>query len=962
MKKILIFINILFIWQGVYADNKPILRLETGMHTARINRIGVDAAERFLLTGSEDKTVRLWSLPEGQLLRTFRPPIGKGNEGKIYAVAISPDGKTIAAGGWTNYSQNKETFIYLFDRTTGELTQRITGHLSVINHLTYSSNSHYLAASLGEGKGIRIYRSSNYDLVTKDTDYENNSLWVEFDNTGRLVTSCLDGYIRLYDKNFNLLTKRKAPGGNEPSAVRFSPTGDKIAVGFNDSTQVNVLSGKNLKLLYSPNTQDINNGSLFSVAWSQDGYTLYAGGRYEENGKAHILRWSRAGKGYRQAWAASANTIMDIRTLTTGSVVFGAGDPVFGIFTAQDEKTLYREAGIADFRDNQYGFLISKFGNKIQFGFEVWGKRPANFSVAERILKLNLASNLIKSNTSLNITNLLDFFLLNGIIYYLEQGEIARSLAITPDGQYLLLGADWSLRLLYKQGYQLWQIPTPSITWGVNITENGKVAIASFGDGTIRWYRLTDGQELLAFFPHKDRKRWVIWTPQGYYDASVGGEELIGWHVNNGPDKAADFYDVGQFRDIYYRPDVISKVLDTLDPQEALRLANQAMEIKPTPTTISQVLPPVIELLPPENSYFSTSELKLKYKVRKPSGEPIKTVKVMLNGRPYPNENISRLKQKDFQENKIYTFTLHELPQEDINISLLAENRYTTSQPSMLSLTWKQISERGRPSSVENLEQTRQHNLYVLAIGVSKYDDNSVSTLTYPAQDAEDFKELIEKQKGKGLYDKIKVQFLPNATKQQIFDGLNWLENTRMTPDDTSILFLAGHGFNYKREYYFLPKDGNSRKLHGTSLPYYELKRTMSLLPGKVLFFIDSCHAGGVSGGSLQMVDMNYISNDLSSDSKGVVVFAASTGKQTSMEASDWKNGAFTEALLEGLTSKTISKNGQISQLHLGTYISDRVPELVKKVKPSHQQTPTYYSPGAIGKFPIVCTETYCSR
>ncbi len=37
--------------------------------------------------------------------------------------------------------------------------------------------------------------------------------------------------------------------------------------------------------------------------------------------------------------------------------------------------------------------------------------------------------------------------------------------------------------------------------------------MAAFGDGTIRWYRMTDGKELLAFFPHKDRKRWVMWTP-----------------------------------------------------------------------------------------------------------------------------------------------------------------------------------------------------------------------------------------------------------------------------------------------------------------------------------------------------------------------------------------------------------------------------------------------------------------
>ena len=43
----------------------PVLRIETGMHTAAIQSIGVDRDCRLLATGSWDKTVRLWSLPEG---------------------------------------------------------------------------------------------------------------------------------------------------------------------------------------------------------------------------------------------------------------------------------------------------------------------------------------------------------------------------------------------------------------------------------------------------------------------------------------------------------------------------------------------------------------------------------------------------------------------------------------------------------------------------------------------------------------------------------------------------------------------------------------------------------------------------------------------------------------------------------------------------------------------------------
>ena len=106
----------------------PFLRIETGMHTARIDSIAVDTASRFLVTGSWDRTVRVWDLVSGRLLGTLRPPIGEGNEGKIYAVAISPGGELVAAGGWwTGYQEGSQFSIYLFDRRSGRLLRRLSG-------------------------------------------------------------------------------------------------------------------------------------------------------------------------------------------------------------------------------------------------------------------------------------------------------------------------------------------------------------------------------------------------------------------------------------------------------------------------------------------------------------------------------------------------------------------------------------------------------------------------------------------------------------------------------------------------------------------------------------------------------------------------------------------------------------------------------------------------------------------
>ena len=109
---------------GLY--DQPVLTLDPGMHTARINRLDVSATGAYAVSGSDDKTVRVWDAPTGRLLRTIRLPQGPGPVGKVYAVAISPDGALVAAGGYTA-APGQPQAIYLFDRDTGALARRPQG-------------------------------------------------------------------------------------------------------------------------------------------------------------------------------------------------------------------------------------------------------------------------------------------------------------------------------------------------------------------------------------------------------------------------------------------------------------------------------------------------------------------------------------------------------------------------------------------------------------------------------------------------------------------------------------------------------------------------------------------------------------------------------------------------------------------------------------------------------------------
>ena len=462
-------------------DNKPMLRLNTQMHTAPIRRMSIDAQQRFLVTGSHDKTARVWDLQTGNLLQVLRPPIGEGNEGKIFAMAISPDGETIAISGWTKagYTGMGNHNIYLFKRN-GELINKISGLPNVILHLIYSPDGQFLVACLWGENGIRIYKDNQ--LVSEDKNYGADSYWADFDAQGRLVTSSYDGKIRLYDKNFKLIQLVNPTGGKQPFTVRFNPSGDKIAVGFADSTNVQVLSGADLKPLYNVDTKEISNGNLGRVAWSADGKTLLAAGRAGKEGD--IYSWLKAGKGQLSQWVAATDTIMDIQPLPNGNIVIAAADPLWGVFKPNGEKILQQNHNIADFRDNGKGFLVSNQGDSIQFSYEENAKKPAQFDLKNRELNSPTKENkLSKPRTEgLKITDWKGKInpKLNDKLLELKINEISRRLAISNDDKKFVLGTEWYLRFFDQNGKQLWEKPTPATTWAVNIPENGKMVVAAF--------------------------------------------------------------------------------------------------------------------------------------------------------------------------------------------------------------------------------------------------------------------------------------------------------------------------------------------------------------------------------------------------------------------------------------------------------------------------------------------------
>lgn len=922
----------------VAAEDQPILRINNGMHTAKIHAISTDAMNQYMLSVSEDKTARLWSLSDAQLLYTLHLPQGSGDEGKLYAGAVSPDGNVLAVAGLINES------IYLINRQNGSLFKLIQGLPNAVTHLSFSPDGEYLVAALGNG-GIRVYKTADYAEVFADTEYAGACYWAEFDHKHRLVSSAADGLVRLYAADWKLIGKQSVAGGSKPYGVSFSPDGEKIAVGFLDAPRVQVLSAQDLLLLTTPALSEIKNGALSRVAWSADGQILYAGGTVNERGKHVIIAWANAGQGTAENFPVAGSPITALHALHNGHLLYAMTHPGWGKLTAKGQLVQQQQGQLANFRGKENDFLVSATAQRVQFNFEKGTQRPAQFDLATRQLLMDESKFAALAPADYNSLNITDWRenapKLNGTPLPLKENELVRSLAIAADKQSFLLGSEWYLHLFAADGSERWKIEVPAGAYKVNISADGKLALAAFGDGTIRWYRMQDGEELLALYAHPDGKRWILWMPSGYYDAAPGAEDLIGWHVNRGKDKLADFFSVARFRQQFYRPDVIANILTTQLKTKALSLANTEIEKPPVEKTLASLLPPVITInSPANNTTFSQPTVEIRYAVRNSSADPVTGVKVLLDGRPYDlstARGAARVGQG--QQDSV----LLKLPPQDVEVTLIAQNSQADSEPSRVKLRWQgEVSE----------EFIIKPKLYVLAVGNSLYKDEKMN-LEYAAKDATDFTTVIQQQNG-GLYRDVEVKLLTNADKDSVLAGLEWLEK-QVTAKDVAMLFMAGHGVNDRNnEYYFLPINADPESLKSTAIPYYSIKTTITNLPGKVLYFLDTCHSGNVMGKRRGLSDVNNIINDLTAAENGIVVFTASSGSQFSLENPDWQNGAFTKALLEGLSGKAdYTHKGKITINMLDLYLSERVKELTRG-----EQTPTTTKPQTIIDYPIVLTHS----
>jgi WD40 repeat protein len=212
-----------------------------------------------------------------------------------------------------------------------------------------------------------------------------------------------------------------------------------------------------------------------------------------------------------------------------------------------------------------------------------------------------------------------------------DQGAI-RSYTFTNDGD-VVVGNFFTLNLHQNDGSFLHEFVGHSgEVVAVSVSADGRILASASSDQTIKLWNLSTGECLATLFVASDDE-WVCWTPQGYYAASAGGEKYVGWHLNQGSNKAAKYYPVSVFRKRFHQPELVKRTITTGSFEQALSEINAESQQKIEEITITNVLPPKVHWILPKTKTVETSEPSIRIQARIQSESKLTTVKVLVNGR-----------------------------------------------------------------------------------------------------------------------------------------------------------------------------------------------------------------------------------------------------------------------------------------------------------------------------------------
>lgn len=970
------------------------LDLDTGGHRGTVKDMAFTPDGELLVSASDDKTIRVWDWRSGVTLRTIRGYFGDGHDGKVFAVAVSPDGTTIAAGGYFGPGLGADPpygDVRLFDLATGRMKAVLPGNELSVYAVAFSPDGARLAAG-GQDGFVYLWHKDDAAATgwTADTKLDADSLHIQrivFAGAGsRLAITTTDNGIRLWDltaeEEVTLAPESENLRDSSVNGLAVSADSARFATGNADGL-VQVWRAVDGKLETTLPKLDFFVGSL---AFAGDSLVISCG--YRCGDKNRTLVWKIGESAPVLTYSGHDGTVSASAITPDGALVATAGGTanaihVWNLATGELAKTM-QGTGLP-----VMAVGISAEGDEIPWGnIDPCPERTACPDTMGRLqYRLELPTmdrffqppetierddgNSIRARHaegawSLKAVKGGDDKLENGALQIAHADGPSRTI-VNDDTNGSLHGAftliDGGLRLITggNDGTLLeYFSATARIAGEFNGGHTGAIhamaaskkanlLITGSADQTIRLWNLHT-RELIAsmFFAGKE---WVVWMPQGYYYSSDDGDKLIGWQVNQGRDREGRFVRAEQLRRYLWSPEMVRRAI-------ILRSANQAVaEMRPG---IDNELKRLLERKPPEfdvrlaadQSGVREGFVAVEITGARQAGADVADFAILSNRRSI-GDFTARSVAGDGDGDGDHTIV--EVPVEE------GENAIRITGTNAFGyLTERSVVALGKKKTA-----ARRGKLYAIVIGVEKYPflpdacNGRSCDLRYPVDDAAEFLRVLS-AKTAPLYSGMESLVLLNrdaleetpdragAVDRLAGGGERVLEPDSDTigdqiedfldrpgPDDTTMLFVAGHGINIDEDYYFIPTDGRrqdaERWKRSSLVDWADIQKALERAAGVRFLLMDTCHAANAFNPRIEKD---------AADAR-IIVFSATAANNTALEMTDLGHGVFTYSVLAGLNGEAKTSKDGVTLFGLADYISREIVQLT-----GAKQKPYYYAGG----------------
>ncbi len=916
-------------------QNRPIPQINGGGHTSLIRDIAFTRDGRYLVSAGEDKLIRIWDIAQAKTVRTIRGQIGDGQEGQIYAMALSPDNRYLAVGGRTHKEcAGRCGEIRLYDFQTGILLSLLKGHKNAVLSLAFSPDGRWLASGQG-GRHRQVaiiwdVQARRAHRVLRGHTKHIYALAFTPDSQ-RLVTGSDDHDLRLWRVADGGLMKVMRKHADKVRAVAVTPD-NQIVSGGKDRRILrwDGLDGRFLGTLVEDQGTDPR-----SLSVSPDGQWLLAGVGSEGVGSdVHLYQLSDGERIHR--YSEHDNIVLATAFSPDGvwAATAGGGDRSIHIWHAQ--------TGIREYdKLLGQGEVIWSVGFSQQGDYLAWGKGfdkqhinhrgPLEYQIRLPDDQLPLGNpqsiEAVQSEAFIRARTQHDDWRLvgkegdNATLVIQKNGETRhiikrgstngydhRAYTFTPGGRHIISGGMNGVLGYYTlEGRHLGDfVGHTGDIWAVAVSQDGRFLISGSGDQTVRLWRI-DSQELLLTLLHGGDD-WAAWTPQGYFTASPEGEDMLGWQVNRGPEKAADYVSGRQLRQHFYRPDIVD---------QAVRLGSAREAIEQSEDTAFS-LEHLLAAAPPrfrvnETRFLPTAAdplLRIGLQV-----EPgtVQSYKVYLDGRYIQQVDATRSNHR-IQHTKVLEVPVPRgVKQRQLRIEARDTQGILTTQSTQIDV----------PQSLFANQDDAKGDLYLLSIGVNEYPYLN-RDLTYAKDDAAAFHRWLIQNHAADFHQVHEFLLHDDAerkpTRRQIRQALAQLAQAK--PNDTVVVFLAGHAETQGKDYYFL---SSNTEMSGetvaaeTAVSWRTIQDSLSQARGQRILVADTCYAKGAFNPSL-------VNN---ASAAGVAVFSATdSADYVAEEKAELGHGVFTYSLLQGLQGQADSPrrpDNRITLAELKFFVKDEV-------------------------------------